>query len=219
MAGTRYQNRSQPGASVTTETQEDRSAMRGASARQMAALLGAATGANGLQRPVGAEPDVEERFRALQLTDERLQAHINDLTNSVAPLKSKVDGVDEQIAALVGRVGRAESRSEAAWTEIDYHAKRMNDYHLRLDALEASQSPRSDLYRRLTSRKFLLALITFIGSIVGGLSGWIPPEVAAVLATAIAGLYALAEAWVDNGTEKAKAEVAKAVASLRPPTA
>lgn len=163
------------GEAVVTETQEDR---------------------DRLGRPVGAEPDVEERFRALQLTDERQQAELNELRASLTQRLQDIDYLGQRVADIDIRL---RSTEEA------------------VDMLEASQSPRSDAWRRLSSRKFLFALVAFIGSIVGGLSGWIPPEVAAVLATATAGLYALAEAWVDNGTEKAKAEVAKAVATLRPP--
>lgn len=148
-------------------------------------------------RPVGAEPDVEDRFIALQRTDERQQAEINELKGTLTQRLQDIDYLGQRVAGIDIRL---QSTEEA------------------VDFLEASQSPRSDAWRRLSSRKFLFALVAFIGSIAGGLSGWIPPEVAAVLATATAGLYALAEAWVDNGAEKARAEVAKAVASGRPPS-
>lgn len=179
------------GFAVTTETQEDRD-------RQ--------------NRPVGAEADVEERLTALMQTDFRLQAEIN-------AVKSDSDSNHNNIAILFEQQRQSKARLEAAWAELDYHAKRMNECELQLDSLVASQSPKSDAWRRLTSRKFVMALVAFVSSLIGGFAGWIPPEVAAALAAATAALYGLAEAWVDNGTEKARAEVAKAVATFRPPPA
>lgn len=101
-------------------------------------------------------------------------------------------------------------RQQAAINEINHDVIALV---ARIAALELSQAPRNDLYRRLTSRKFLAALFTSIGAIVAALAGFIPAEVAATISAVITALWIAVEGFVDVGAEKVRAAAIKATST------
>lgn len=67
---------------------------------------------------------------------------------------------------------------------------------------------KEDLIRKLTSRKFLLALAAFLGTFATGCAGVIPPEFCAIGMALSAGIYAACEAYVDGQAAKANQTIA-----------
>lgn len=132
-----------------------------------------------------ATPEDEGRFKALMDTDMRQQAEINLLADGQNAVGSRVTTLE---------------------TNFGDHHKWLARIDLELLGLKASQSPRSDLYRRLTSRKFLFSVVTALGAVFSAAAGFIPPEVGAVIAAVIASIWTMSEAFVDGENAKAAAQ-------------
>lgn len=65
----------------------------------------------------------------------------------------------------------------------------------------------SNLVRKLTSRKFWLAVAAFLAAFAMGVAGIMPPEWCAVCMAVSAGIYAACEAYVDGSAAKANQTV------------
>ena len=65
----------------------------------------------------------------------------------------------------------------------------------------------SNFVRKLTSRKFWLAVAAFLAAFAMGVAGIMPPEWCAVCMAVSAGIYAACEAYVDGSAAKANQTV------------
>ena len=61
---------------------------------------------------------------------------------------------------------------------------------------------RNEIIRKITSRKFLLALAAFLAALGAGLAGVVDPDTCAICMAVSAAIYAACEAYVDGAAAK-----------------